>query len=373
MSRNLFDPLSFAHGPAMKNRFMLAPLTNLQSHPDGRLSDDELHWLTMRADGAFGGVMTCGAAVQKVGQGFPGQLGVYSDDHIEGLTRLAAAIKQRQGLAIVQLLHGGMRAAADLIGEKPVCPSDNEEFGARALTGAEVDGVVDAFVAGADRAQRAGFDGVELHGAHGYLLCQFLSAEINHRTDRWGGSPENRARLIREIIAGVRTRCGPDFNLGLRLSAERFGLKLAEIRDFSQALMTEGQIDYLDLSLWDFAKEPEEAEFKGRSLMSYFTDLDRGAVRVGVAGKVSTGEAAAAALAAGADFVLVGRSAILHHDFSERVRSDPNFQPQALPVSPAYLAGEGVGPAFLGYLGAFQGFVAVDDAQSDAGRIVVPT
>lgn len=358
MSKNLFDPLTFAHGPAMKNRFMLAPLTNLQSHPDGRLTDEELHWLTMRADGGFGGVMSCGAAVQKVGQGFPGQLGIYSDDHIEGLAGLAAGIKRQQCLAVMQLLHCGMRAPANLIGEPPVCPSDNPETGARALSGAEVEQLIEDFVRAAERAEQAGFDGVELHGAHGYLLCQFLSAESNHRTDRWGGSLENRERPIREIIAGVRARCRPDFSLGLRLSPERFGVKLAEIRDFAQALINERQLDYLDMSLWDFTKEPEEAEFKGRSLMSYFTELDRGNVRIGVAGKVSTAESAATALDAGADFVLVGRSAILHHDFPERVRGNPGFLPNPLPVTPAYLSSEGLSPAFIKYLGVFPGFVA---------------
>lgn len=137
--------------------------------------------------------------------------------------------------------------------------------------------------------------------------------------------------------------------------------------------MNERQIDYLDLSLWNYVKEPEETEFKGRSLMSYFTDLDRGDVRIGVAGKVSTAESAAVALDAGADFVLVGRSAILHHDFPERVRNDPLFLPKPLPVTPAYLSREGVSPAFAGYLRAFQGFVAAEDARADADGIVVPT
>src|SRR5579864_6732326 len=91
--QSLLEPLSLARGPAMKNRFMLAPLTNCQSHPDGRLSDEEFHWLTMRAKGGFGLVMTCAAHVQPRGQGFPGQLGVFSDDHIPGLSRLAAEIK----------------------------------------------------------------------------------------------------------------------------------------------------------------------------------------------------------------------------------------------------------------------------------------
>lgn len=83
---SLFQPLTFVHGPSMKNRLMLAPLTNLQSHVDGTLSDDEYHWLTLRAKGGFGLTMTCATHVQQVGQGFPGQLGIWSDDHLPGLT-----------------------------------------------------------------------------------------------------------------------------------------------------------------------------------------------------------------------------------------------------------------------------------------------
>jgi 2,4-dienoyl-CoA reductase-like NADH-dependent reductase (Old Yellow Enzyme family) len=358
---SLFEPLAFAHGPAMKNRFMLAPLTNLQSHPDGTLSDDEFHWLTMRAQGGFGLTMTCAAHVQRVGQGFPGQLGVFSDDHLPGLTRLASAIKAAGSLAVVQLHHAGMRSPEGLIGEKPHCPSDNAETGARGLTAAEVERLTEDFIAAAVRAERAGFDGVEIHGAHGYVLCQFLSPEINLRDDRWGGSLENRARIVRDIIDGVRARCRPDFSLGLRLSPERFGVKLGEIRDLAQALMNEGRLDYIDMSLWDVAKEPEEEAFKGRSLMSYFTELDRGATRLGVAGKIKTGEAAAAALEAGADFVLIGRGAILHHDFPEQVRRDPRFQPAALPVTREHLRREGLGPAFVAYMATWPGFVAAEE------------
>ena len=106
---DLFEPLSFTRGPDMKNRFMLAPLTNTQSHVDGRLSDEEFHWLTMRAKGGFGLTMTCAAHVQAVGQGFPGPLGIFSDDHLEGFTRLASAIKAQESIAVVQLHHAGMR------------------------------------------------------------------------------------------------------------------------------------------------------------------------------------------------------------------------------------------------------------------------
>jgi 2,4-dienoyl-CoA reductase-like NADH-dependent reductase (Old Yellow Enzyme family) len=357
---DLFSPLSFAHGPAMKNRFMLAPLTNLQSHPDGRLSEDEFRWLTFRAKGGFGLTMTCAAHVQAVGQGFPGQLGIFSDDHLEGLTRLAAAIKAEGSLAVVQLHHAGMRSPKDLIGTAPVAPSDNAETGARGLSGEEVVRLREDFIAAALRAQKAGFDGVEIHGAHSYILCQFLSEALNQRTDAYGGSAENRARLIREIIDGIRTRCRPDFNLGLRLSPERFDLKLADIRDLAQQVMTEGKLDYLDMSLWDVFKEPNEEAFKGRSLMSYFTDLDRGACRLGVAGKIMTADDARFVLEAGADFAVIGRAAILHHDFPRQVEADPGFRPVSLPVTREHLRAEGLGPAFVDYMNTWKGFVAAE-------------
>ena len=358
MTTDLFAPLAFTRGPGMKNRFMLAPLTNTQSHADGTLSDDEFRWLTYRAEGGFGLTMTCAAHVQRQGQGFPGQLGVFGDEHLPGLTRLAAAIKAAGSVAAVQLHHAGMRSPKELIGEAPVCPSEDEATGSRALTLAEVEQLVEDFVAAAVRAEKAGFDGVEIHGAHGYIICQFLSPTINRRTDRYGGSPENRARILHEIIDGIRARCRPDFTLGLRLSPERFDLELAEIRDLAQAVMAQGKIDYLDMSLWDVAKEPNEEAFKGRTLMSYFTELDRGNVRLGVAGKIMSAQTARECLANGADYVLIGRAAILHHDFPQKVAADPNFTSIALPVSREHLTAERLGPAFVEYMNNRKGFVA---------------
>ncbi len=354
---DLFSPLSFKHGPAMKNRFMLAPLTNQQSHTDGTLSDDELNWLTMRAKGGFGLIMTCAAHVQEAGQGFPGELGIFDDKHLSGLSRLAAAIKQESSPVVAQLYHGGMRALPELTGEAPHCPSDNEEFGARGITTAEVEALIEDFIKAAIRAERAGFDGVEIHGAHGYMLCQFLSPDINKRTDRYGGSAENRARIIHEIIAGIRAHCRPDFNLGLRLSPERFGLRFAEIKALAAQLMAAGDIDYLDMSLWDLFKEPEESTHKGKSLVAHFVDLDRGDVRLGAAGQIRTAEQVRKAIDAGLDFLLIGRAAILHHDFPEQVRKDPQFEPMPLPVSRDYLSAEGLAPAFIDYMASWDGFV----------------
>ncbi|MBI1250799.1 MAG: NADH:flavin oxidoreductase [Alphaproteobacteria bacterium] len=355
---SLFDPLPLASGAALKNRFVLAPLTNSQSHADGTLGDDELRCLKMRAEGGFGLVMTCASSVQHAGIGFPGQLGAHDDRHLEGLTRLAAALKAHDAHAVVQLHHAGMRSPAELIGGQPVCPSDNEEFKARALTLSEVERAAQDFIDAAKRCDRAGFDGVELHGAHGYLLCQFLSPEINQRTDRYGGSLEDRARLLFDIIDGVRASCRKEFSLGVRLSPERFGLKLSEIQEVAQRLMREGKIDYLDMSLWNVFKTPEEEAFKHKSLLSCFTELDRGNVRLGAAGKLMTGEECARVMRDGLDFVVIGRGAILHHDFPERVRADAAFTPIPLPVSPDYLRDEGLGPPFVQYMRNWKGFVA---------------
>ena len=356
MSR-LLDPLTFKNGSVMKNRFMLAPLTNTQSHADGTLSDEEYNWLTMRAEGGFGLTMTCAAHVQPAGQGFPGQLGVFSDTHLDGLARLAAGIHKHDSVAVLQLHHAGMRSPPEIVGV-PVCPSDEEETGARALSNPEVKRLVEDFITAAVRAQKAGFDGVEIHGAHGYILCQFLSSEINKREDEYGGSPENRARIIDEIISGVRQRCDSNFMVGLRLSPERYGMDLQEIISLAGRLMREDELDFLDMSLWDVFKEPEEDRYKGQSLMSYFTSLERGNTRLGVAGKIRTPEDAEDAIESGADWIMLGRAAILHHDFPARYKNDARFVPVSLPASREHLATEGLSPKFIEYMCGWEGFVA---------------
>lgn len=342
----------------MKNRFILAPLTNLQSHDDGVLSDEEFHWLNLRARGGFGMVMTCAAHVQAAGQGFPGQLGVFDDRHVEGLSRLAASIRRQGALAVLQLHHAGLRSPPDLIGQQPVSASDDGKTGARGLTTSEVEQLIEDFVSAAERAERAGFGGVQAHGAHGYVIGQFLSPEGNRRGDRYGGSLENRCRLLFDVLRGIRQRCRPGFVVGVRLSPERFGMTLAETTVMAGNLIDSGLIDWLDMSLWDVFKEPEEEAFRGRDLLSFFTAIDRGPVRLSVAGKIRTARDAERVLEAGADAVTIGRAAILHHDLPERCRRDLRFEPVALPVSEAYLRSEGLSGPFIRYLRNWQGFVA---------------
>ncbi len=352
------DPVTFRRGPAMPNRFMLAPLTNEQSHTDGTLSDDEHRWLTMRARGGFGLTMTCAAHVQAIGQGFPGQLGVFGDEHLDGLTRLATDLNATGTVSYVQLHHAGNRSPAALIGTAPVCPSDDPATGARALTTAEVEQVVTDFVAAAARAERAGFHGVELHGAHGYLICQFLSDELNHRSDRYGGSWENRSRLLFEIVHGIRATCGDGLALAVRLSPERFGMRLAEIRELYAALVDTGSVELIDLSLWDVNKQPIEEAFHGRSLTEWFAELPRGDVRLGVAGKIHTPADVLHVLELGVDVAVLGRVGILHHDYAAQYAANPDFEPRRAPVPREVLLAEGVSPSFVDYLGRNFRFVS---------------
>lgn len=355
-SERLFEPLSLARGAPMKNRFMLAPLTNRQSHADGTLSDAERNWLEMRAAGGFAMTMTAAAHVEAAGQGFTGQLGAFDDAQEEGLAALAAAIRAKGSLSSLQLHHAGSRAEPSVVAA-PVAPSAVAERGVRALSEPEVEALRDDFVAAARRADRAGFDGVEIHGAHGYILAEFLSAASNRRVDHYGGTLENRARIIFEIIDGIRGATRPSFQIGLRLSPERFGLVLEEIRDVAAEVLRRGQIDFLDMSLWDVGKQPEDEKLQGRSLLSFFTELPRGDVRLGAAGKVMTAADAAGVIEAGCDFAVIGRAAILRHDFPERVRRDPAYRSPALPVTERHLLSEGLNSEFVRYMRRWPGFV----------------
>ena len=174
----------------------------------------------------------------------------------------------------------------------------------------EIRAIIDSFARAAAAARAIGFDAIEIHGAHGYILAQFLSPEINQRDDQYGGSLENRARLIREIIDGIRATCCPDFQVGLRLSPERFGMVLSEVMTLVGEVMAEGKIDYMDLSLWDTWKAPNEPVIPGKSLLAHFTDIPRHGVRLGAAGKIKSAAEARAALDQGCDFVMLGRAGI---------------------------------------------------------------
>ena len=353
----LLSPITLRCGLTIPNRVSLAPLTNLQSRADGLLGDDELAFLARRADGGFGLVTTCAAYVALDGKAWDGELGIDRDACLPGLTRLAARIHQGGAIAMVQLFHGGVRADATLTGEQPWSATtwheDTPNFvDPRVATTDDIARVTEQFVAAAVRAQAAGFDGVELHGAHGYLLSQFLSRTVNTRTDGWGGDLVGRARLVREVTRAVRARCGAHFAVGVRLSLEDFGqAKGQDLDDNLQVArwLADDGVDFLHLSLWDVTKmstkRPEAHP------LTLARDVVPREVALIAGGKIWTHADGEAVLALGADLVALGRSGILNPDWPKQVEI------KVPPITRAELADRAVSPAFAGYLTRWKGLV----------------
>jgi len=353
---SIFDPLVFRTGLTARNRVVLAPMTNQQSHDDGSLSDDELRWLVSRASGGFGVVMTCAVHVAKDGQGWPGELGIFDDALLPGLERLAGALRKHEAVSIVQIFHGGVRADAVASGIRPWSASALED--AREASEEDIARVIEQFGQAAARARRAGFDGVEIHGAHGYLFTQFLSATQNQRTDRWGGPLENRARLVREVMRRVRAESGPRFTVGVRLSPEDFGnargLDLDESIQTARWLAEDGA-DFIHVSLWDVhrntTKRPDQ------HAVPLFREVLPADVKLLVAGKIWTRAEADAQLALGADGVALGRSAILNPDWPLRARAD-GWEPRRPPATIEELRERALSPRFAEYMRRWKDFVA---------------
>ncbi len=224
---DVLAPMRFPNGVTAKNALWLAPLTNLQSDPDGTLSAAEERWLLRRAEGGFGVVETCAAFVSQDGKAWPGQLGIDRDAFLPRLRELADGLSARGALGIVQLFHGGARSPEAVSGSEPWSATAIAEAAsglerARAASEDDILRTIDAFRDAAVRAHQAGFSGVEVHGAHGYVLCQFLSATLNTRDDSWGGAPlENRARFLREVVRAIRKAVPDTFLVGVRLSPEK--------------------------------------------------------------------------------------------------------------------------------------------------------
>ncbi|WP_338538304.1 NADH:flavin oxidoreductase [Janibacter terrae] len=346
---SLHDRLELAHGPAWANRFALAPLTNTQSHADGTLSEDEYRWLVARAAGGFGLTMTCATYVARAGQAWAGQLGISDDRHLAGLTRLADGIRAAGSVSSVQLHHAGRRSDPAVTGVPNVAPWDDPDKDTRALSTGEVQQAVEDFVVAAERAERAGFDGVEVHGAHGYLICQFLDGRHNQRTDGYGGSLEDRSRMLFEVLRGIRERTRADFQVGLRLTPQGNGIVLDEGVAVAQRVLDSGLVDYLDMSLWDAFMTVDE---EGSLLIDAFVGLERGGTRLGVAGRIRSAQQARWCMSKGADFVDLGRAAIVHHDFPTRAGADSTFAMAPLPVTREHLHAERVSETFVEYLDA---------------------
>ncbi len=359
----LHQPLTLRSGLVIPNRIVLAPMTNGQSLADGRLGDEELEWLARRADGGFGVIETCAAYVALDGKAWAGELGIDRDEDLPGLTRLATRLRQGGAVAIVQLFHGGVRADPKLTGEQVWSASTWVEDGPtfqvpRVGTVADLERVIGQFADAAARAQAAGFDGIELHGAHGYLLSQFLSATMNPRTDGWGGSLEGRARLIREVTRAVRRRVGERFVVGVRLSLEDWGaakgLDLEESLQVARWLAEDG-VDFVHASLWDAMRNTKKRPDQ-HPIPLLRERLPR-EVAVIACGALYTPADAEKVLALGADLIALGRSAIINPDWP-RQSLEAGFEPKRPPITRAELAMRAVSPVYAGYLARWKGFIA---------------
>jgi 2,4-dienoyl-CoA reductase-like NADH-dependent reductase (Old Yellow Enzyme family) len=349
-------PFSLRCGVHVPQRIAMAPLTNTQSHPDGTLADDELRWLTRRARDGFRFISTCAAFVSEEGHAWRGQLGIASEAHVPGLTRLASELRDAGATAVVQLHHAG--AKADLAPHGRLSPADGgdpETVGARP---ADLARVIDDFTQAARRAQRAGFAGVEVHGANGYLLTQFLAPADNPRTDAYGGDLVGRARLLRETVRAIRAEVSPTFAVGVRLSpvdvwAQR-GLVLADGVRVGRWLVDDGA-DFIHLSLRDAAGPPPHEPDAG-PVARAFRDALPADVPVFAAGGIWTRAEAHRALDAGVDVAVLGRAAIIHPDWPV-VSAQPGWTPTRPPWPRADLRAADVGPALLSYLDRFDGLV----------------
>jgi len=229
----------------------MAPMLSRLCHPDGVVSQKLIDYYVERARGGVGLVIVEYCYIDREeSKANQGQLGVYDDQLIAGLGDLAEAIRECGAKAILQICHAGRSTSSRFMGRQPIAPSAMGGYTgemAREMTVKEIERVSEAFATGALRAKIAGFDGVELHGAHGYLMAQFLSPHTNHRSDRYG---QDRGLFALQTLERVRDKAGEAFPIGYRMSAAEFvpgGISLEEARSFACRLEKKG-IDYLHVS-----------------------------------------------------------------------------------------------------------------------------
>jgi 2,4-dienoyl-CoA reductase-like NADH-dependent reductase (Old Yellow Enzyme family) len=237
----------------LNNRFVRSATWEGMANPDGSCTQRLIDLMVTLAKGGAGLIISGHSYVSPEGQAGPWQLGVYSDELLPGLTRMAAAVHENQGKIVMQLAHAGCHADDSLSGLPPLGPSvlkSEPESRCRAMTIDEIHDTVAAFGRGAARAQKAGFDGVQIHAAHGYLLSEFLSPFYNRRSDDYGGSIENRSRIVLEVLQSIRAQTGYSFPVLIKMNSEDFvdsGMTMAEMIQVSKLLEKAG-IDAIELS-----------------------------------------------------------------------------------------------------------------------------
>ncbi|MGE7910481.1 NADH-dependent flavin oxidoreductase [Lysinibacillus xylanilyticus] len=325
----LNNTLTFRRGLTLKNRVIMSPMTTKMSFYDGVVTQDELNYYSLRS-GEVGAVITAAANVQDGGKGWEGELSVASDKLIPSLSRLASTIKRNGTKAILQLFHAGrMTDSKVLRGVQPVSASaiaaerpDAET--PRELTEDEIYLLIEDFKKATERAIKAGFDGVELHGANTYVIQQFFSPHSNRREDQWGGSLEKRFNFINQLVDGVISVVDDsnvqDFIIGYRFSPEEYeepGIKMADTIYLVDKL-ADKKLDYLHISLGDYKRVSVSEEYKEKSIMQYIHEKINGRLPLIGVGDVRTKEDAENILE-NAELVAVGRSLLIDPHWTSKV------------------------------------------------------
>jgi 2,4-dienoyl-CoA reductase-like NADH-dependent reductase (Old Yellow Enzyme family) len=248
----LFDQTTIG-SMTLKNRFVRSATWEAMASDEGVCTPRLIDLMRQLTDGGVGLIISGHAYVSREGQAGAKQMGICGDDLLPGLTKMASTVHDRNGKIIAQLAHAGCQAATGLSGRPAVGPSvlEGERMPAcREMSTEEIADVVTAFASGALRAQKAGFDGVQIHAAHGYLLSQFLSPYFNKRRDAYGGSIENRARFVLEVLGGIRQATGITFPVLIKMNSEDYvdgGFSRKDMLTVSRMLERAG-IDAIELS-----------------------------------------------------------------------------------------------------------------------------
>ncbi|MGA2361142.1 MAG: NADH:flavin oxidoreductase [Candidatus Aminicenantales bacterium] len=249
----LFTPIRI--GPAtIPNRFVRSATQDFMATNEGEVTDRQVDLFARLAEGEVGLIISGHAFVEPRGKASPRQLAVYDDRFIEGLRRIAAAVHRFPSRIFLQIAHAGRQTKEKLSGSTPVSPSavydPVSKVMPRELSAAGIRALIEAFVQAARRAREAGLDGVQLHAAHGYLLSAFLSPHTNRRQDEWGGPLESRARVLVEILKGIRALNGRGFPIIVKLNSTDFldgGLTVEESVRTAMILEAAG-IDGIEVS-----------------------------------------------------------------------------------------------------------------------------
>lgn len=316
-------------GKVIKNRIVMPPMTGNYASEDGAVTERMINHYGRKALGGPGMVIVEATMVQEGGSGWHNQLSIHRDDLIPGFTALTTRIKAKGAAALLQIFHAGRQTFTEKVAVAPSsisCPVCSKET--RELHAEEVLALEDAFADAARRAMEAGFDGVEIHGAHGYLVSQFVSPHTNHRTDEYGGNLERRMRFPVNIIRKVREVIGEGGIISYRMNADEFvsgGVTPETGKEVARTVAKEA-IDLLHVSagLYEsFFNAEIMAPLKGR--YGIYRHLAKGikdvvSVPVIAVGKLDQPEIARAVLSSGeADMVAVGRGILTDDEWPKKV------------------------------------------------------